>query len=551
MRRQPTWRSWWCRPGWVQTAVRWPIRPTADRDLDDVDLDDVDLDDADLDDADRDGVDGPRAHRPRPTAVVASRPSQISVARPAKQARSPGWAERLAWFDEPPAPRPTVAAAVIEYHLTAQAPCDRSGRPRALPAQVEVLTHRRHVRRDGTLGGREPLVLHDGRPAGVLEPMDLRGLAAMSAASPIEVTIGGGTWVGSAWVQRRQGRGAQVHANIVDRVLPALCATGRAGWIEADPDAPSSAPAPLRPLRWDGDEAYRLTVEVRAVDAGAQLEAWLVRGEERLPLAALTVLFGAGCAAAGDRLIRVDHGVDLARWWATAGAGAVDVPKRQLGRFLAQLAGAVRVPALDLDPSTGWRVADVAPVPHLEQLEDVGGWFGGDVAFRYGEIRRGAEDGGGFVVDAVAQVLYRVDAAREDKLRADARARCGVPLIRRAPAADVEVAAEQMLELLPALEAEGVAGVAAPIAGAQRRSYDRQDLQRDRLVRSRPRRRDRRRSRRRDRADRGLAFRTAVGPALRRQPWRPAVRVARTSPGPRPAGRASRAPRSGCRGRGA
>ncbi len=380
--------------------------------------------------------------------------SRVSVTRAPRTARAPGWVERLAWLeaDDQGAP-PAGAPAFVEYHLITPRLAGGDGLPPRLPEEIEVRTFRRRLRQDGTPGAqREPLRRVGSRPD-TFAPLDAAALQALAAAVPIEVATGVSSW-GSGWERDRAWEGARVHAAIVDRVLPAVCATGRAGWLRVDRDGPGAPREEFQPVRWDGDVPFQLVAEVRAVGDAAELDVGLTRGDERLPLSALTAVLGAGAAAVGDRLVRVDGGVDLARWRAVVQAGPVRVARRQVGTFVTRLADALSTGSLTIDHATGWRVADVEPVPHLE-LEQAGGWFVGRIAFAYGGVRRPRRSTRTYAVDTVQQVLFRAAPVREAALIAGLHARGGERRRHTDVTAELELEAAALFALLPALEADG------------------------------------------------------------------------------------------------
>ena len=363
------------------------------------------------------------------------------------------WAERLSWLaaeaaDEPRGPA-RLSAYTLEYQLTPCAPVDPDGTPRTLPDRLELTIHQRTRRRDGTAGRRDPLSLQLDGSDHAPEPVDRDALQAMRLGTPIAHPASG--YADEAVPALKVWHaGVRVATELVDRILPAVAATGRLGWLEgADP----GRTAPLLALRWDGDVPFRLTVSLHAVERGLEVTATAVRGDERLPLSALTALFGAGCAALGERLIRIDHGEELARWWAAAGWAPMVVPRGQVAGFVEQFAGVSRLPALEIDPATGWSLRAVSPTPHL-QLEALpaGGGHGGRVAFAYGQLRREGGARGGLVLDPVGRVLHPVDRAAERRLVDELRAMWPEPA---APPDDVVLPPGALADAVPVLEAAG------------------------------------------------------------------------------------------------
>jgi superfamily II DNA or RNA helicase len=429
---------------WLDAPPRRRREP--DDELDELDDADADDDDADDDTAPPAGADDDEAPEPAPTSTGPS----AALRRPASAAT---WTQRLAWF-EPTAPSRASpdAKIALEYHLEVRAAIGRDGAPEVLPDEVEVITYSRRLKRDGRLGARGRFVREQGRsPA--LRADDWDALDALAMGTPIAAPYGYGR---SDWSSTT--RGARLHTGIVDRVLPALAATGRLGWLDDDraDRAIAAATVALRPLRWDGAAPFRIAVEVGAAGAKVEVGAWLVRGDERLALSAVTAMFGGGCAAIGERLIRVDDGAQLARWWAATSDRPMTVPRGQLARCLQAVAKLA--PILVIDPSIGWAIADEQPSAHLELDEAGPGAFSATAVFRYGTQRRAADDPGGFLVDPVGLRLIRVDLAAEAAGWAALQAALGPHLeplaipLERGP---IAIPADRLGALVPALEAAG------------------------------------------------------------------------------------------------
>ncbi len=168
---------------------------------------------------------------------------------------------------------------------------------------------------DGTLGQRSARrVLLDGSD-GSSSPADARALAALRLGAPRqEAPDPYDPYRSHHGYGRRAPRaiGVWIDPAVLDRIVPAVAASGRLGWLE--PAADRSAE--LRALRWDGDVPFRIRLVMRGTDRGMSATASLVRASEDVAMPALAAMFGGGCAAIGDRLIRIEDGAELARWWA-------------------------------------------------------------------------------------------------------------------------------------------------------------------------------------------------------------------------------------------
>lgn len=146
---------------------------------------------------------------------------------------------------------------------------------------------------------------------------------------------------------------AQIAAPRVGEILGQLAASGRFGWLP-DPDERLAA------LAWDAGGAWSLEVRLgpaqergRALVTGA-----LVRGAERLEVAAISAVAGGGVAIAGDRALEV--AVDgLARWLRLFGH-EVSLPLSEVPLFIERTCSARRPPRLELG-EVGIEVLELAP----------------------------------------------------------------------------------------------------------------------------------------------------------------------------------------------
>ncbi len=380
---------------------------------------DAEWDDEDHDDEDNDELPVPAA----PAAARRAVPALASAPGAGRAARGPAWSARLEWLDSLSPARTPARPFAIEYHLTAEDPLDPGGTPRVLPAHVEVVTHQRAQRQNGALGPRTPLRLWLDGDDVAPGPGDAEALAALRLGAPLADEAGAAPWVEAARSARGtlRYRGARIHAGILDRVMPVLAATDRLGWVPAHDEPVECAPEWF-PLRWDGDTTFALVVSIRVAGRGLAIDAALVRGDERLSLAGVTVFFGGGCLAIDDRLIRVEAGASLAQWWAIAGREPLTVPRSQLTKFVERLAGLPELPRLELEPAVGWSVEAVAPTPHLEleELADRTGFIA-TVVFRYRDVRAVTGAARGFALDPVNQRLHPIDRAAEVAHRAALR----------------------------------------------------------------------------------------------------------------------------------
>jgi hypothetical protein len=404
----------------------------------------------DEDDADLAFVEGIRPRRSTSSMPAVSGPVGEAVAARGRGDRPLGWSRRLESLDRAPAAPHRVwtggRKTVTEFHVEAW-PLNAGGEPLRVPAELSVRTFQRVVRNDGTLGVRSTrTVRRDGQDASATAS-DARALAALVLGTPI-FDPREGYYIYSD-EQRRYIVGTRVAAPLADRILPALASSGRLGWLQSG----AERQADLHPLRWDADAPFALTLALRFDDGGrgATVSGWLARGDDRVALASLAVVFGAGYTSVGDRLVRAEPGSELARWWAIAGATPMTVPVQQLGAFMEQLSAVARLPVLELDPRLGWQTEVRVPVPHLRLQPRPDGGYAAQVAAVYGTVAHSAGGGSSMVVDRVEQMLYPVDARAEAAFVEE--------LHRRLPpgqlAHDAEVPAASLRDLVHALAAKG------------------------------------------------------------------------------------------------
>jgi superfamily II DNA or RNA helicase len=146
---------------------------------------------------------------------------------------------------------------------------------------------------------------------------------------------------------------ARIAAPRVGEILERLAASGRFGWLP-DPNGK------LAVLAWDAGGAWSLEAKIgpgpergRALVTGA-----LVRGAERLEVAAITAVAGGGVAIAGDRALEV--AVDgLARWLRLFGHG-VSLPISEVPLFIERTCSMRRPPQLELG-EIGIEILEQAP----------------------------------------------------------------------------------------------------------------------------------------------------------------------------------------------
>ena len=202
----------------------------------------------------------------------------------------------------------------------------------------------------------------------------------------------------------------RVSAALETRVLPLLCATGRAVLRKARDAEPE-------PLAWDDGAPWVFTARARTEDDRYVIEGALRRGDEQRPLDAPVLLTASGLVIMDGRAARFDHGgafawiVDLRRH------RGLEVSRSDGPAFRDALLGAVHRPPLDLPAEIGIEETLGTPVPRLrirapEWRDRAGRDLVGDVSFQYGDAMVPAESPG-WAVAGPSPRVYTRDAGRE------------------------------------------------------------------------------------------------------------------------------------------
>ncbi|HEX3474642.1 MAG TPA: DEAD/DEAH box helicase, partial [Kofleriaceae bacterium] len=335
---------------------------------------------------------------------------------------------------------------------------DERGEPCPLTTELTVSVHRRSRRRDGTLGPRAMLELGDGR-AGQVSAEDRRLIDLLLGCTP-SFYQPRRPYSSHAWPRpdeddrRRYLTGATIHPTAAARVLPALCASGRLGWLgdPTDREPPRPGAPELRPLRWDGDAPFVVQLRAEPAGRGIALRLELERDSEIVPADRIAAFASAGWLIVDDRLVRVEGCDDLGRWMAAAGRPALRLPARELAVVIEKIGHAPRAPRLVLD-ALGWTAAPGTPVPRL-YVEPIPKTtrLGARVAFRYGQAEAvGA--GGALVIDARARRVFVRELAAEAAARAKLLT-AELGWIAQPPGADHELTIEiaRFLERVSAMQ---------------------------------------------------------------------------------------------------
>lgn len=162
-------------------------------------------------------------------------------------------------------------------------------------------------------------------------------------------------------VQRTCDPSYDVPPTLRRTVAEMICRTGRA-LLRTD-----AVLEETHPLRWEEGPAWELHLEARAEESIQQylLSGWLVRGEDRLPIARPLLALAGGVVVFEDRAAALDDfGADA--WIAPLRSHrSITVPFAQAEELLADLLSMPRLPKLRLPPELSVEELRQAPRPQV------------------------------------------------------------------------------------------------------------------------------------------------------------------------------------------
>jgi hypothetical protein len=175
------------------------------------------------------------------------------------------------------------------------------------------------------------------------------------------------------------------------KLLPMLDATGRLY------SRPASYSTDLSPLRWDGGEPWRFTLEVRQDDRDQwNITGSLRRGEQRMDLDAPALLLADGFLVANDSVVRFDAGGGFAWLDQLRRVKRIPFPDRERDKVIASLLSLPVVPPLEIDEPLRFEQREGKPRFGLKITQHKNAWgeefFEGRLLTDYG---RGWEEYGG------------------------------------------------------------------------------------------------------------------------------------------------------------
>jgi superfamily II DNA or RNA helicase len=323
-----------------------------------------------------------------------------------RQVVAPSWRERLAWL-APPFPKPAGASPEIYYRLATLSVAQlASGHDTAMRVTLGRVVRKK----DGTITQHQGLALELATA-----PLDTAERARIDLLLGCTPSLQWSYSYGSTPGQSLTG--AAIHPTAVERVVPALCASGRFGVIAPDAAAPGGKR--FDALSWDGDTPFRARLRGEPHGHGARFALELVRGDEVLDLARVSFV-STQHLIVGTRLVRVDGVEELGRWVLSS---PMTVAAREVPALIDVLANARAAPPLELI-ALGWTSEARALTPRLYlEPSDYPGRMAGRLAFAYGTLEVGGQ--GTIAVDAAAVRLVARDRGAEARAREHLWRLCG------------------------------------------------------------------------------------------------------------------------------
>ena len=158
---------------------------------------------------------------------------------------------------------------------------------------------------------------------------------------------------------------------LFDVVLPALCASGRFGWLESDG---VNREQEVHTLTWDDGLPWRFQLEVcKSTDGQTwQFAGELRRGTEIVSVDRPLLLLAHGLVVFTDRIARLEFADDFA-WVASLRTGPLSVPLKDEPQLVEQLA-TLPTPLSGLPAELTWQERKVAPVPCLKVVKPKEKW---------------------------------------------------------------------------------------------------------------------------------------------------------------------------------
>jgi superfamily II DNA or RNA helicase len=305
-----------------------------------------------------------------PTRHTAERRSTDERRRSRTSGAAPPWQQALSSIaGESPAPidRPEPLRGQLLYVI------DRAGSKDARALVVHLLRQER--KQTGEWGVPKPARLVTSQLP-VIPDEDREILEQVSGARLASPWEWGGSEVPSPFYLKGM---------LAERLLPAICRTGRCRLALTDFPTPRPQDAPLVELAW-ADEPYRCEVRITRDDAAGvyRVDGLLTSNESTIALADVQLLMEDGLACAGGRALRADPAGVMAWMQQLLQRGPLGVPIDQAAA-LQEALRASGLPDIDQIPhELQTQVVDATPTPHLVlQTDDDPRRFTADLSFSY------------------------------------------------------------------------------------------------------------------------------------------------------------------------
>lgn len=308
--------------------------------------------------------------------------AQAKRQRHTPRGRAPDWQRRLAGIRAAQAHR--ISAQVRAADEVARSRqfwyvlLLRSTREKGAPC---ISLYQRKLRKNGQIG-KPTLAKLDPDQIDDIADREDRRLIGMLAGSAVRETYG---YTYGGYYANNQLTDVELRPALFDAVLPALCASGRFGWLESDG---ANREQELHPLAWDDGPAYRfqLTVQKSADSKAWQFAGKLHRGDEIVDLDRPLLLLAHGLVIFNDRIARLECAVDFS-WILALRSEPMSVPLKEEQQLIEQLA-TLPAPLVDLPAELTWQERSVAPVPCLKVVKPKEKWrwqLECHVSFQYGD----------------------------------------------------------------------------------------------------------------------------------------------------------------------
>ncbi|MBX9789684.1 MAG: DEAD/DEAH box helicase [Pirellulales bacterium] len=321
--------------------------------------------------------------------LAAARGGEFSGGRSRKQSRrrrprqrAPDWQQKLAGIrgaqmhqvsERLNAREGTAKSAQLWYVMSLGAT-----REHGVPC---ISIYQRKIKKNGALGKLTFAKLDRDEIDLLADPQERR-LVSMLAGNQVRETYGSSF---GNYGTRSDFTDVFLRPALFDSVLPALCASGRFGWLENDG---ANREQEVHLLAWDDSPPYRFELEVsRSADGQAwQFVGGLRRGDEVVALQTPLLLLAHGLVIFADRIALLDCKAEFS-WIAALRAGPLTVPVKDEALLVEHLATLPEPPS-ELPSELNWQERTVAPVPCLRIVKPKEKWkwqLECHLSFRYGD----------------------------------------------------------------------------------------------------------------------------------------------------------------------